>query len=84
MTIIKRKWDFFTKARRESLIREIITYFETKRGEQIGVLAAEDLLDFFLESVSGDIHNRTVENAKSVVKQNFENLEVDLDMLVDK
>jgi len=80
----QRKIDIFTKERRAKLIEEIIKYFETKRGEEIGVLAAEDLLDFFVESVANDIRNHTVENAKLVVKQNFENMEVDLEMLINK
>lgn len=80
----KRKWDWFTKEKKAGLVREIITYYETKRGEEIGVLAAEDLLDFFLELVSKDIHNKTIDDARNVVRQNLENLDVDLDMLRDK
>jgi len=84
MKPIKRKWDVLTKERRESLIKEIITYFKTKRDEELGILAAEDILDFFLENLHKDIYNKAVEDSKVTIKQNFDNLEIDLDLLFDK
>lgn len=81
MANIKRKWDILSKERRSGLIREIIAYFEKERGEEIGMLAAEDLLDFFQEALSKDIYNRAIEDAKTTIKQNAENLEIDIDLL---
>lgn len=84
MATIKRKWDILSKERRGGLIREITAYFEKERGEEIGMLAAEDMLDFFQEALSKDIYNRAIEDAKITVKQNAENLEIDLDVLMNK
>ncbi len=84
MTTIRRKWDILSKERRSSLIREIITHFEKERGEEIGILAAEDILDFFQEALSKDIYNRAIEDAKMIIKQNAENLEIDIDLLKNK
>lgn len=84
MTTIKRKWDILSKERRSGLIREIVTYFEKERGEEIGMLAAEDILDFFQEALSKDIYNRAIEDAKMIIKQNAENLEIDIDLLKNK
>ncbi|MFA6549849.1 MAG: DUF2164 domain-containing protein [Candidatus Gracilibacteria bacterium] len=82
MAEIKRKWDLLTKERRAGLIREIITYFKEERDEEIGMLASEDILDFFLENLGKDIYKRAVDDSKALVKQNFENLEIDLDLLL--
>ncbi|HBB02825.1 MAG: hypothetical protein US89_C0007G0007 [Candidatus Peregrinibacteria bacterium GW2011_GWF2_38_29] len=82
MAEIKRKWDLLTKERRAGLIREIITYFKEERDEEIGMLASEDILDFFLENLGKDIYKRAVDDLKAIVKQNFENLEIDLDLLL--
>jgi len=48
------------------------------------MLAADDMLEFFMKILSEDIYNRAVDDAKNVVKQNFENLEVDLYLLLNK
>lgn len=84
MPSIKRKWDLLSKDRRSDLIKEVITYFKTKRDQEIGVIAAEDILDFFLEALSEDIYNKAINDSKTTIKQTFENLEIDLDLLLNK
>lgn len=84
MATIKRKWDILSKERRSGLIREITAYFENERGEEIGMLAAEEILDFFQEALSKDIYNRAIEDAKMTIRQNAENLEIDIDLLKNK
>lgn len=84
MNEIKRKWDLLSKSKRKPCIDEIITFFKQKRDEQIGVIAAEDILDFFLQDIGADIYNKGVEDSKELIKRQFENLEVDLDLLMDK
>lgn len=80
----KRKWDVLSEERRRMLINEIITYFKTERGEDIGVIAAGDVLAFFLEALGPDCYAKAVSDAKSVVARSFENLETDLDLLTGK
>lgn len=84
MNEIKRKWDLLPKAKRKSCIEEIITFFKQKRGEDLGIIAAEDILDFFLQNSGADIYNKGVEDAKELLKKQFEDLEVDLDLLQNK
>lgn len=84
MSIIKRKWDLIGKDRRTALIQEVITYFKTKREQEIGMIAAEEILDFFLEALHSDIYNKAINDSKNTVKQTFENLEIDLDLLLNK
>jgi uncharacterized protein (DUF2164 family) len=84
MPTIKRKWDNLSKDRRAVLIKQVITYFKTKRDQEIGIIAAEDILDFFLETLSPDIYNKAINDSKNTVKQTFENLEIDLDLLLNK
>jgi len=84
MTDIKRKWDTLSKERRESLIKEIISYFKTEKDEEIGVIAAEDLLDFFLEATYKDVYNKAIQDSKNTIKQSLENIDIDLDLLLNK
>ena len=48
------------------------------------MLAAEEILDFFQEALSKDIYNRAIEDAKMTIRQNAENLEIDIDLLKNK
>lgn len=80
----QRKWDFLPKEKRANLIKQIITYFKTERDTEIGMLAAENILDFFLEALGEDIYNKAIDDSKIAIKQSFEDLEIDLDMLLNK
>jgi len=71
-----------TKDQRKSSIEAIITFFSNERGEEIGVIAAEEVLDFFLHDLAGKFYNKGVADAKDTVKKRFDDLEADLDMLV--
>lgn len=84
MIDIKRKWDILGKEKRESLIKEIITYFKLEQNQKIGILAAENILDFFLQAFGEDIYNKAIDDSKKTVREGFENLEVDLDLLLNK
>jgi len=84
MQKIRRKWDILTDERKAQLVDEIITFFKTKRNEQIGMVAAGEILDFFLQALVEDVYNKAISDTKGVVKKNFENLDVDLDLLFSK
>lgn len=84
MQTIKRDWDPLSKERRAGLLREIITYFNKTHDHEIGMLAAEDILDFFLQNLGGDLYRKAINDTKTVIRQNAENLEVDLDLLIQK
>ncbi len=78
----KRQWDMLSEAKRESSINEVIRFFETERNEKIGVIAAEEVLDFFLQMTSRDIFNSGVRSSQTILKQRFEDLDMDLDLLI--
>lgn len=77
----KRSWDLLTKDKRDACVAEIISYFKEERGEIIGVIAAEALLDFFLQMTAESVYNKAVDDVKNIVRTNRENFDVDLDQL---
>lgn len=81
MTDIKGKWDLLKQDRKQSLIKELITYFKTERDMEIGIVAAGEVLNFFLEAAGPDIYNKGIFDAKTIVRNSMENIEVDLDLL---
>jgi uncharacterized protein (DUF2164 family) len=84
MKEIKRKWDLLTKEKRKSCINELITFFKQERNEEIGIIAAEDILDFFLQNAGESIYNKAVVDSRELAKKRFEDLEIDLDLLLNK
>jgi len=79
---VKRKLDLLSKEKRESSIKEIIHHFKTERNEDIGVIAAGGFLDFFLQLIVEDVYNKGIKDSKKIIKQRFEDLDVDLDLLI--
>ena len=84
MADVKRKWDLLTKERREGIIREVSTYFKTEKDIDLGLIACEDVLDFFIQELGEDFYNKGLSDATNAIKQNMENLEVDLSLLKQK
>ncbi|MBT3539305.1 DUF2164 domain-containing protein [Candidatus Parcubacteria bacterium] len=81
MSKIKRSWDVLTKKERRAAIEKIITFFAEERDEEIGIIAAEQVLDFFLELTGGKIYNRAIDNAKDWLKIRLINLDIDAEEL---
>ena len=80
---MKRKWDRLTDEERESVKQDLILFFERERDEQIGVIAAEEILNFFLQSVGSKLYNRGVADAHKVVEHRLDELKYELDDLID-
>ena len=62
-------------------IYKIMTFFEQERDEQIGVIAAEEVLTFFLQSIGPAIYNKGIQDASSVIKEKTDGIALDLDAL---
>jgi uncharacterized protein (DUF2164 family) len=80
----KPKWDLLSEERKRECINKIISFFENQRNETIGVVAAQEVLDFFIEAIAEDVYNKAIDDAKKLVTERFENIEVDLDLLFNK
>ncbi len=83
MSGIKRKWDRLTDEQRKEATGNLISYFETERDEKIGIIAANQILDFFLEHVGTKVYNKGIEDAKNALTKRMDELNYDLDDLLD-
>jgi uncharacterized protein (DUF2164 family) len=63
------------------LVREVQTFFDQEREEAIGVIAAENILDFFLNNLGTLIYNKALDDARVWFSKKMENLETDYDLL---
>ncbi len=71
----------FSQEQKDQLIKEIQAYFSEERDEQIGIIAAGKLLDFFLENLGNKIYNKALDDARVWFRQRIENLDLDYDLL---
>ena len=81
MENIHRGLDMLTEKDKDSCVKEIIRYFLDERSETIGVIAAGNVLDFFLQNIGPDIYNKAVEDTKKLLKDQLEGWDVEIDLL---
>ncbi len=74
----------FTKQQKDAMIREIQRYFYEERGEEIGNLAAENLLEFCKQNLGPYFYNEALKDARLLVEQKMNSIEEDLYALEKK
>ncbi len=84
MNKTKRKWDILDDQKKQFLIKEIIGYFQNERNEEIGIIAAGEILDFFLQQLHPEIYNQALDDVKKTVKDGTDNILIDLDLMKNK
>lgn len=80
---MKKSWERLSDEEKEIAKRDIIFYFEKERDEKIGLIAAENILNYFLEHIGVKLYNKGISDAKKVVEYRMEELNYDLDDLID-
>lgn len=68
----------FPKEQRELIIEQIQEYFEKERGESLGHLAADNMLEFFMAQINPYIYNHALEDCRQLVTQRMVSLEEDI------
>lgn len=72
-----------TKEERRQAKEEMISFFETERDEKIGEVAADEILNFFLQNVGNKLYNKGVLDARKAIENRHSELSYDLDDLLD-
>jgi len=84
MAEIKRGWDILSDEERKGAIDEIIGYFATERNEEIGVIAAGELLDMFLRTAGSTIYNHALDDVKPLLEKSLATTLLDIDVSLRK
>ncbi|WP_310830573.1 DUF2164 domain-containing protein [Paenibacillus pedocola] len=66
------------KEQRDLITENIRVYFEAERGETIGHLAADNLLEFFLKELGPAIYNGALSDCRTLAVQRMQSLEEDI------
>ena len=83
MAKIKRSWERLSDEERKLVKEDLILFFENERDEKIGIIAAEEILNFFLKSAGSKLYNKGVYDAKKALENRYEELQFDLDDLME-
>ena len=71
----------FSKEEKQILIKEIQNFFYEEREEQIGIIAAENALGFFIENLGNRIYNKALDDARVWFSKRMEDVGIDYDLL---
>lgn len=81
MSGIKHDWERLSNEESRLLKDDLILFFKNELDEEIGVIAAEKILKFFLKSASNKLYNKGIDDAKRAVENRHEELQFDLEDL---
>lgn len=62
---------------RKELQEEIIYFFQEERDEELGIIGADTVLDFFLDVLGETIYNKALDDVKLWLTRMVENAESD-------
>jgi len=83
MSSIQKPWDaLITDDERTGAVDSIMTFFAEERDEEIGRVAAAEILDMFLEMLGPRIFNTGLMEGKAWLKSRMADLETEYDMLL--
>ncbi len=66
---------------RAQAIKDIIGYFQSERSEEIGIIAAEEVLSMFMQRIAPAVYNAGVHAAKERMTELLEHTDYELDAL---
>jgi uncharacterized protein (DUF2164 family) len=81
MPVKKNKFDSFSPELKAQYLDQIIAFFAQERGETIGVIAAEELFEFFLNNFAEGIYQQGIRDSQKLVKEKVADLEFELESL---
>lgn len=78
---MKKIDEILNKEQRRNLNNEIISFFKKENDVNIGMIFADEIIDLFLEKTGIQIYNQGVEDAKKLIQEKLNYLEIDLDSI---
>lgn len=83
MSSARKSWDRLPEDQKDYVKNQLIRFFDKELDEEIGVIAAESILNFFLQQVGPTLYNQGVSDAKLALEKRMDDLNYDLDDLIE-
>lgn len=82
MVKVKHPWDLIPDNKKQHHVQEIIDFFHNDRNEEIGIIAAEELLDHFLQTVGLELYNQGIQESMDFLEKRLEDIKIDMGSLL--
>ncbi len=67
---------------RDVYIKKIQDFYYNEKDEDIGIIAASEILDFFLEDLGVEIYNKAILESKKFLNRRLDDMVYDFDELL--
>lgn len=78
---MNRKWDVDDAELNRKCIDEVISRVQEIEGSEVGIIAAQDIIDIVTENLAPVFYNKGIEDARKTIQDKIQDIEVDLDIL---
>ena len=78
---MKQPISLLSQNQKRKVIDDIIAFFLDERGEEIGIIAAEDLLDALIDDLCKPIYSKAISDVMKLIEEKYSDLHVDIDAL---
>jgi len=78
---MKRKFNSINKEISRKCVAEVITRVQEIDGSEVGVIAAQDIIDIVTQNITPEIYNMGLRDAKKLLNERFSDLETEIDLL---
>ncbi|MDD2637186.1 MAG: DUF2164 family protein [Bacteroidales bacterium] len=76
-----RKFDSIPKEIEKKCIDEVITRVQEIESSEVGIIAAQDIIDIVKQNLGPEIYNTGIRDTKKLLQERITDLETDIDML---
>jgi uncharacterized protein (DUF2164 family) len=77
-----QRWKTGNKALNQKCIDEVISRVQDiSVPDQVGVIAAQDIIDIVLENMGPDIYNKAIDDTTKLLQEKLQDIEYDVEAL---
>lgn len=78
---MQRKFDGLSEEARKRCIAEVITRVQEIDSDEVGVIAAQDIIDIVTQNLGPEIYNSAVRDTKKLVLEKMSDIDFEIDQL---
>lgn len=80
----KNKISLISEEKKREVIGAIIAFYKSERDEDVGVIAAEEIMELVIDLVGRDIFNKGVDETAKLLQDRLASAWVDVEAIVKK
>lgn len=81
---VVRDWEILTADQRKMAAEALMAFYARERGEEIGLIAAMEIVDSVMQSAGKLVYNKGVEETVDFLKEKLGGVLIDVEAVVKK